>query len=70
MSELSIDDLALRAAQTRRSLQASMDELKDRVTETLDVERHLSQNALLISAVAGLMAATIGYGFAGFFWRR
>jgi hypothetical protein len=70
MSELSTDDLALRAAQTRRRLQASMDEFKDRVTETLDVKRHLSQHALLISAVAALMAATMGYRFAGLFSRR
>ena len=69
MSESS-EDLALKAASERQTLQVSIDELKRGVHQTLDVEQHLRRHALGIAGVAALAAATIGYGVAGIFSRR
>jgi hypothetical protein len=69
MSESS-EALALKAARERQGLQASIDELKSRVTETLDIEQHVSHHVLGIAGLAALAAATIGYGVAGIFSRR
>ena len=66
----SSEDLAVRAAKERLNLRASIDELKSRVTETLDVERQVGRHALPISAVAAFAAATLGYGLAGLFTRQ
>jgi hypothetical protein len=69
MSELPTSDLELRAAEERRRLQVSLDELKERVRETLDLEQNVRHHPLLISGIAAVTAATIGYKFAGLFSR-
>jgi hypothetical protein len=67
MSELPTHDLELRAADERRRLQNSLEELKGRVHQTLDVRQNLRRNVLLISGVTAAAALTLGYGIAGIF---
>ena len=70
MSGLSSDELQARAANERRILRASAEELKSRVSETLDIELQVRQKVGLISGIAGIFAAALGYGVAGVFTRR
>ncbi|HEX4485570.1 MAG TPA: hypothetical protein VH088_04850 [Terriglobales bacterium] len=66
----STSDLAVKAHEERSHLQASFEDLKERMHETLDVEAQVRKNVLPISGIAGLTAAVIGYGIAGIFSRR
>jgi hypothetical protein len=63
-------DLEIKAAEDRRRLQASLEQLKERVQETVDVDGQIRRKVLPISGIAGLTAAILGYGLAGIFSRR
>jgi hypothetical protein len=70
VSELPAVDLESQATEERRRLQASLEDLKQRVHATFDLERYLSRHGLWFSGIAALSAATLGYGLAGLFSRR
>jgi hypothetical protein len=64
-----MSDLELKAGEERRRLQDSLEDLKERVQNTLNLENHVRQNILPISGIAGLTAAVLGYGIAAIFSR-
>jgi len=62
-------DLELRAAEERRRLHSSVEELRERVREKLDIKKNARQHVVAGSAVAAIAALLLGYGFAGMFTR-
>jgi hypothetical protein len=70
MNTLPSDDLELRAADQRRQLQISINELRGRVREKLDVKRNIRHHVLIASGFAALISLVLGYGAAGMFLRR
>jgi hypothetical protein len=69
MSTLPTADLELRAQDQRRRLQISLNELRDRMKDTLDVKRTVQRHVLAASGIAGALSLILGYGIAGF-WTR
>lgn len=70
MNELPTYELELRAADERKRLHNTLEELKERMHETLDVKSKVRHHPWLFSGVAGLIAAGAGYSLAGLFTRR
>jgi hypothetical protein len=70
MSNSPIVDLEARAAEQRLRLHTSVNELKGRVLQTLDVKSNVRDNIGLVSGVAAIVGLTLGYNFAGIFTRR
>ena len=70
MTTLPAHELELRAADQRRRLHSSVDELKDHVRDSLDVKKNVREHVLLASGIAAALAATLGYGIAGIFTSR
>jgi hypothetical protein len=66
----STTELVVKAGEERGRLQASLEDLKERVEETFDVEAQVRKNVLPISGIAGVTAAVLGYGVAAIFSRR
>ncbi len=55
------------AAEQRLQLTASLDRLRERVRETLDLERPLRSRIFLISGITAVVALSMGFGLAGIF---
>jgi hypothetical protein len=70
MNTLPSDDLELRAAAQRRQLQVSLNELRGRIREKLDVKKGIRHHVLLASGFAAAISVVLGYGAAGMFLRR
>lgn len=70
MSELPSYDLELKAADERRRLHDSVEELRYRVRDTLDVKKNAREHLGLACGVAGAVALAAGYTITGFFVGR
>ncbi len=70
LSRMPAETLEVRAADERRRLQSSVEELRWQVRERLDVKKIARQYVPVASAVAALIGLGAGYGFAGIFTRR
>ena len=70
LSRIPPQTLEVRAADERRRLQSSVDELRSRVKERLDLKRMARQYLPVASAVAALLGLGVGYSVAGIFTRR
>lgn len=70
MSTLAIPDLTLKAAEERRRLHASIEELKANVRNSLDVEKQVREHLGTVCTVAAVAGFTFGYSVAGVFVRR
>lgn len=69
-STLPTYDLQLRAADERRRLHGSVNELKVCVREKMDVQRNAREHVIASSALAGFISLVFGYAIAGMFTRR
>jgi hypothetical protein len=67
LSRLPPETLEVRAADERRRLQSSVEELRFRVRERLDVKKVARKYVPAASAVAALVGLGAGFGFAGIF---
>jgi hypothetical protein len=70
LSRLPPETLEGRAADERRRLQNSVEELRLQVRERLDVKKIARQYVPVASAIAALIGLGAGYGFAGIFTRN
>ena len=70
LSRLPPETLEVRAADERRRLQSSVEELRWAVRERLNVKKIARQYLPVASAVVALVGLGAGYGFAGIFTRR
>jgi hypothetical protein len=61
--------LEQRAADQRRQLHNSVQELRLVVREQADVKRHVRRHYAPLAGVAAVVGLTLGYGFAGIFTR-
>ncbi len=62
-------ELELRAADERRRLQASLQELNSRVRTTVDVNSAVRKHLILSSLAVGLLGLLTGYSFGGLITR-
>jgi hypothetical protein len=62
--------LEARAAEQRRRLHDSLQDLRGAVRERLDVRRNVRQHFLPVAGVAGMVGLVFGYRFAGIFTRH
>lgn len=73
-SDLPVSILEKRAAEQRRRLHDSVNELKDtvreEVRERLDLERYAGEYFWPAAGVSCLLSLMLGYSFAGIFTRR
>ncbi|HVO63400.1 MAG TPA: hypothetical protein VMT53_20905 [Terriglobales bacterium] len=67
VSRMPPETLEVRAADERRRLQSSVEELRLQVRERLDVKKMARKYVPVASAVAALIGLGAGYGFAGIF---
>ena len=70
LSRMPPETLEVRAADERRRLQSSVEELRWQVRERLDVKKIARQDVPVASGVAALIGRGAGYGFAGIFTRK
>jgi hypothetical protein len=70
MSTTPTYELELRAAEQRKRLHNSVEELKYQVRDKLNIKRNVRQYMLAASGVASLMGLVLGYGFAGMFTKH
>jgi hypothetical protein len=68
--ELPSYELELRAAEERKRLHTSLEELREQVHEKLDVTKNARQYVVPFSAAAALFSFVVGYAFAGIFTRH
>ena len=67
MKGLPAHDLEEKAAEDRRRLYISVEELRDHLKETLDVKKNTREHLGLACSVATLLGLTVGYAFTGIF---
>jgi len=67
MNGLPAHDLVEKAAEDRRRLHSSVEELRDHLKDTLDVKKNTREHLGLACGVAALLGVTIGYSFTGIF---
>jgi hypothetical protein len=65
--QMPTDILELRAAEQRRRLHDSVEELRSQVRETLDVKRTAREYVVPASAAAAFIGLILGYGMGGMF---
>lgn len=70
VSRMPPETLEVRAADERRRLHSSVEELRWQVRERLDVKKIARQYVPVASAAAAVIGLGVGYGFAGIFTRR
>jgi hypothetical protein len=70
LDHLPPETLEVRAADERRRLQSSVEELRSQVRQRLDVRTMARQYVPAASAIAALIGLGLGYSFAGIFTRR
>ena len=64
-----VDVLEKRAADERRQLHNSVQELRESVHERLDVKRNVRNHLGMISGAMALIGLIVGYGVTGIFTR-
>ncbi|MBV8478588.1 MAG: hypothetical protein JOZ36_18160 [Acidobacteria bacterium] len=64
------ESLEIRAADERRRLHSSVEELRSQVRERLDAKRIARQYVPAASAIAALVGLGLGYSVAGIFTKR
>lgn len=67
MSDLPSYDLELKAADDRRRLHESVDELKSHLRETLDVKKNAREHLGLGCSVSAAIGLAAGYAITGIF---
>ena len=67
MNGLPAHDLEEKAAEDRRRLHTSVEELRDHLKETLDFKKNTREHLGLACSVAALLGVTAGYAFTGIF---
>ncbi len=67
MNGLPAHDLVEKAAEDRRRLHSSVEELRDHLKDTLDVKKNMREHLGLVCGVAALLGVTLGYAFTGVF---
>ncbi len=67
MNGLPSRDLQEKAADDRRRLHTSVEELRSHLRDTLDVKKNTREHLGLACAVAALVGVTAGYAFTGIF---
>jgi len=67
MKGLPAHDLEEKAAEERRRLHSSVEELRDHLKDTLDVKKNTREHLGLACGVAALLGVTLGYSFTGIF---
>jgi hypothetical protein len=67
MNGLPSRDLQEKAADDRRRLHTSVQELRSHLRDTLDLQKNTREHLGLICAGAALVAVTAGYAFTGIF---
>jgi hypothetical protein len=60
-------DLEQKAAEDRRRLHSSVEELRVHLKESLDIKKNTREHLGLACSVAALMGVTLGYAFTGIF---
>ena len=60
-------DLEQKAAEDRRRLHTSVEELRVHLKESLDIKKNTREHLGLACSVAALMGVTLGYAFTGIF---
>ena len=63
-------ELELRAAEQRKRLHNSVEELKSKVRDKLDVKKNARQHLGAAAGVASVAGLALGYGVAGIFTRH
>ena len=69
MSNLPSYDLEVKAAAERQQLHSSMEELRIKLRERLDVKKNAREHIGLLCSVAVLTGLAAGYSFTGIFLR-
>lgn len=67
MSGLPSYDLEAKAAEDRRRLHSSVEELRAHLRETLDVQKNTREHLGLACGIAALVGLTAGYSLTGIF---
>lgn len=67
MTDLPSYDLELKAAEERKQLHASVDELRFRLRENLDVKRNVRNHLFGLCSLAAIFGLAAGYGITGIF---
>jgi hypothetical protein len=70
MTDLPSYDLELKAADERRRLHDSIEELRCQVRDKLDVSKHAREHLGLACSLAAVVSLTTGYAFGGMFVHR
>jgi hypothetical protein len=70
MSDLPSYDLELKAAEDRRRLHESVERLKWRLQETLDIHKNARDHLGAACGVSALIGLAAGYAFTGIFAHR
>jgi hypothetical protein len=67
MNSFPAHDLEQKAAEDRRRLHSSVEELRVHLKESLDIKKNTREHLGLACSVAALMGVTLGYAFTGIF---
>ncbi len=67
MNGLPAHDLEQKAAEERRRLHTSVEELRFHLKDTLDVKKNMREHLGLACGVTALLGVTLGYAFTGIF---
>ena len=70
MSTTPTYELELRAAEQRKRLHNSVEELRYQVRDKLNIKRNVRRYLGVASGVATVVGLVLGYGFAGMFTRH
>jgi hypothetical protein len=70
MTDLPSYDLELKAADERRRLHDSIEELRCQVRDKLDVSKHAREHLGLACSLAAVASMATGYAFGGMFVHR
>jgi hypothetical protein len=70
LSRFPPETLEVRAADERRRLQSSVEELRLQFRERFDIKKIARQYVPAASAIAAVIGLGAGYGFAGIFTRK
>lgn len=67
MNGLPAHDLEEKAAEDRRRLHSSVEELRVHLKDSLDIKKNTREHLGLVCSVAALLGVTLGYAFTGIF---
>jgi hypothetical protein len=67
MNGLPAHDLEQKAAEDRRRLHSSVEELRFHLKDSLDIKKNMREHLGVACGAAALLGLTIGYAFTGIF---